>query len=585
MRISDSAAERLLKQSRSSNKKLIAELRAQSEKTKKPLQDVIIQNGILSEAELTRLYAEELHMPFVELSTQPIHHEVLGLLPEHIAHRFQAVVFAADDSGVLVAVEDPSDEFAASFLRKRLGDTMQVHITPTSQLKRALDQYRTHRHNEQIATPLPAQGQSELIDTAINETVHQVIEQAIRVGASDVHIEPHSDYIVIRYRIDGLLHDGHKLPLKNLEGVIHHVKQAGKLNTQEHHSPQYGQWNVSVGNRHYNIRATILPTVAGEKVSLRIIPELVQAPQLQELGLWGKNLEDLQKAIVQPHGMLLVSGPNGSGKSTSLMGLLSLVNSPNLNVATIEDPIEHRLNGANQVQVNEAAGITFASGLRAILNQDPNIIMISDIRDSETARTAFQAAHSGHLVFGSLHTTSSAAGIRRLLDMGTEPFVISATVRAVVGQRLPRQLCPECREAITPTVAALKKLEKSIGLSEFGGFKRVHELEAQALTQDMGSTTQQLSSTSRGISRLWKAHDDGCEHCNHSGYHGRIGIFEVLDPEQPEIQKAITGNKSSQLIHKAAIGSGMVSMQLDGLIKALRGLTTVDEVVRVTARG
>jgi type IV pilus assembly protein PilB len=288
--------------------------------------------------------------------------------------------------------------------------------------------------------------------------------------------------------------------------------------------------------------------------------------------------------------MVLVTGPTGSGKSTTLFSVLSSLNTPNVNISTVEDPIEYHVIGANQTQVNPIAGMTFTNGLRALLRQDPNIIMVGEIRDGETADLAVQAALTGHLVFSTLHTSNAATCLPRLLDMGVEPFLIASTVRIVIAQRLVRRLCVDCREVFEPDAVALKQLAKSFRLDDNGGFKQMHDLETAALHDGIGNSgtgkgadTDQLSTTATTITRLWKAHDDGCDSCNHTGYKGRIGIYEVLDNSEA-VQKMIVGNSTSEAIEKAAIEEGMLTMQLDGLIKSLRGQTTIEEVLRVTSQ-
>jgi type IV pilus assembly protein PilB len=287
--------------------------------------------------------------------------------------------------------------------------------------------------------------------------------------------------------------------------------------------------------------------------------------------------------------MVLVTGPTGSGKSTTLFSVLSLLNTPGVNISTVEDPVEYRIPGVNQTQVNPQAGMTFDSGLRSLLRQDPNIIMVGEIRDKETAELAVQAALTGHLVFSTLHTNNAATCLPRLLDMGVEPFLIASTFRAVIGQRLVRRLCPDCRELISPDPAIVRQLTEAFHLNEAGAFASLHKLEEEALAGGVGKTVQdskkdthtELCTTDTSIKSLWKAHDDGCDNCSHSGYHGRIGIYEVL-PSIDAIQNMIVSNKTSEDIETEAIKHGMITMQQDGLVKALRGQTTVEEVLRVT---
>jgi type IV pilus assembly protein PilB len=590
MRISDALAESLLLQSGAFTAKQLTELHAQSQKAKKPLQDLIIEHSLLSEAALTNLYAQELGLPFVEVPAGHISHQVLNRLPEHVADRYKAVVFDIDDGddSTLVAIEDPLDAQSLSFLKKRLGDNLKLHITTGSLMKDALEQYRNPRSNalvkvmayeDSAADPQIVNAALVAEGSAAAESIHHIVEQGLMSGASDIHIEPRVDHVLIRFRIDGLLHEAHKLPLSTLGLLVGSVKTAGKLKLSEHHAPQYGQWNIALGEHYYAIRATVLPTIDGEKVVLHIVPESVTPPNLRDLGLWGSGLRDLQSALTEPRGTIFVAGPIGSGKATTLFAMVSLLHSPNVNIATVEDPLKYRITGANQVQVNPSLGMTFANALRAVLAQDPNIVMLSELRDSESSKLVLQAAQSGHLIFSALASTSAAAGVRRLLTMDNEPFLIVSSLRAIVGQRLARRLCPECREEVAPDTSTLKQVEKCLR-NEGGGWKRLHELEAAALAE-VGGDSAELSTTARGLSRVWQAHSGGCEYCHNTGYRGRVGMFEVLTATD-KVQKAILSNASTAVIHKAAKESGMVGMQLDGVVKALRGQTTLSEVFRVS---
>jgi len=599
MHIDDSLLEKFLLKGKHAGKDKIAELRKQAKEAKKPLQELVIQDNLISEKDLTKLYADEIEVPFVELNPQEIKRDILQLLPERIARQYGAVVFGADKKGVKqVAVEDPDDIQALNFLHKQLGSNLKVYIAAASQLQAALDQYQGNISSELtkvIADDEAGAEESEEIDekdvaedSPIAQTVNIIIEYGVKSGASDIHIEPRENEVVVRYRIDGLLREANKLPRKLLGALISRIKILSNLKIDEHRAPQDGRFKVNVNGQVYALRVSTLPILDGEKVAIRLLNESSKPQSFGELGFWGTALEDLQHAIVQPHGMVLVTGPTGSGKSTTLFSVLSSLNTPSVNISTVEDPIEYHVLGANQTQVNPVAGMTFGSGLRALLRQDPNIIMVGEIRDKETAELAVQAALTGHLVFSTLHTNNAATCLPRLLDMGVEPFLIASTVQVVIAQRLVRRLCADCRENFTPDPNALKQLEKSFGLHDNGGFKRIHQLEASALEGGIGKATDSKqsdadkpSSTDTTITRLWRPHDGGCENCNHSGYRGRIGIYEVLN-NSDEIQKMIVGNSTSEDIQKAAIGAGMITMQLDGLVKALRGQTSVEEVLRVT---
>ena len=598
MRIPDSLVQKLLTKSGDYSKEQLSSLHDQAERDKKPLQDIVIKNNLLSEKQLTKLYAEEIEVPFVELKAGEIKPDMLKQLPERIARQYNAVVFDVDGDTKSVAMEDPDDIQAINFLQKQLGNKLKVYITTTSLLQTALGQYRGNISSELtkvIAAEDTGEEDEELDesdlaeDSPIAQTVNIIIEYGVKSGSSDIHIEPREDHVVVRYRIDGLLKEANKLPRKLLGALVSRIKILSNLKIDEHRAPQDGRFKVEVNGQIYALRVSTLPILDGEKVALRILNESVKASDFNDLGFWGTALSELQHAIVQPHGLVLVTGPTGSGKSTTLFSVLSTLNAPTVNISTVEDPIEYHIAGANQTQVNPAAGMTFSNGLRALLRQDPNIIMVGEVRDGETADLAVQAALTGHLVFSTLHTNNAATCLPRLLDMGVEPFLIASTVRAVIGQRLVRRLCSSCREAYAPDSALLKRVDKVFRLQENGGVKRMHELEQTAHEDGIGMSDgdkkadDALSTTASTITQLWKASEHGCEHCNNTGYKGRIGIYEVLG-NSTEIQKLIVNNGTSETIQQAAIGSGMITMQLDGFVKALRGLTTIEEVMRVTTQ-
>ncbi|HEX4774554.1 MAG TPA: GspE/PulE family protein [Candidatus Saccharimonadales bacterium] len=598
MRIPDSLVEKLLVKSGKFTKEQVLVLREQEETEKKPLQDLVIKNNLLDEKELTKLYADEIEVPFIELNAKEIKSDVLKLLPERIATQYKAVVFGVDGDTNLLAMEDPDDIQALNFLHKQLGNNLKVHITTSSLMEAALGQYRGNISSELtkvIASNDTDETEDEIDesdlaeDSPVAQTVNIIIEYGVKAGASDIHIEPREDFVVVRYRIDGLLREANKLPRKLLGSLVSRIKILSNLKIDEHRAPQDGRFKIEIGSQIYALRVSTLPILDGEKVVMRILNESSKPADFTELGFWGSALSGLQQAIVQPHGMVLVTGPTGSGKSTTLFSVLSALNSPDVNISTVEDPIEYHVIGANQVQVNALAGMTFTNGLRALLRQDPNIIMVGEIRDGETADLAVQAALTGHLVFSTLHTNNAATCLPRLLEMGVEPFLIASTVRVVLAQRLVRRLCTTCREAYAPDTNVLKQLEKTFSLQDNGGFKRIHELEEQALKGSIGKSsdgqgdTNEPGSTASTITKLWRAHDEGCDNCNHTGFKGRIGIYEVL-PNSPGIQKMIVGNSTSENIELTAIEEGMITMQLDGLVKALRGQTTIEEVLRVTSQ-
>lgn len=600
MRISDSLVEKLLMDAGKTTTEQLSSLRDQEKTEKKPLQDLVIANNLLSEKELTKLYAQEIDIPYVELNPKEIKREVLRMIPERIARRYGVVLFGIEKDGTkLLAMEDPDDIQAVSFLQKQLGTLLKVHVATSSNIGSALEQYRGNIAGEltKVISPEEEEDTDEddiseedlAEDSPIAQTVNLLIEYAIRSGASDIHIEPRENYVVVRYRIDGILREANKLPKKVHNALVSRIKILSNLKIDERRVPQDGRFKIQAGGGMFALRVSTLPISEGEKVVMRILNESSGATPLDELGYWGYSLEAIDKAIKMPHGMVLVTGPTGSGKSTSLFSVLSQLNKPSVNISTIEDPVEYKIPGANQTQVNPKAGMTFAAGLRALLRQDPNIIMVGEIRDTETAGLGVQAALTGHLVFATLHTNNAATCLPRLLDMGIEPFLIASTVRAVVGQRLVRRLCVDCRESVTPDAATLRQIADIFGTDDATIMSHIHQLEEDALKSGIGkantgknqASTEALSTSESKIARLFKAHDGGCESCGHTGYKGRMGIYEVLS-NTPNVQKLIVANATSDTIQQQAMKEGMVTMLVDGFIKALRGQTSVEEILRVT---
>ncbi|MBI4033637.1 type II/IV secretion system protein [Candidatus Saccharibacteria bacterium] len=598
MRVSDSVVLDLLKHSGKLKDEQIKNLQAQ-ETDKKALQDVAIASGLISEKELTAAYADRIEVPFVELIPRNLRKEVLKLIPERIARQYNAIVFdVREDGSKLLAMEDPDDVQALNFLQKQLGTNIRVFIATRSNILSALDQYRGNISGE--LTQVIASSDIETAETTdeavseedvaedspIAQTVNLIIEDAIKQSASDIHIEPRDDYISVRYRIDGQLRETNKLPKKVLLSLVSRIKILSNLKIDERRAPQDGRFKVTIGSGEYALRVSTLPIVEGEKVVMRILNESNKASTLEELGFWGTSLENLETALTRPHGMVLFTGPTGSGKSTSLFSILSRLNLPSVNISTVEDPVEYKIPGVNQVQVNPTANMTFANGLRALLRQDPNIIMVGEIRDSETANLAVQAALTGHLVFSTLHTNNAATSLPRLLDMGVEPFLIASTVRVVVAQRLVRRLIPESVESFAPDIATLARIQSTFGLKTPEDFGHIHQLEAEAIKSHVNPTAgegnkasedNQPSTSESTLKRLWRIKGG-----NNVSFRGRLGIYEVL-PMSSDIQKLIIARYSADHIQEQAIKEGMVSMQTDGLIKALRGQTTLEEVMRVTS--
>lgn len=597
MRISDGLVLELLKKNHKVNNDQLSALVEQQKTDKRPLQDIVLRNNLISEKDLTQLYATQISVPFVELIPRNLHKSVLKLIPEHIARQYSVVLFDVTmDGAKLLAMEDPDDVQALNFLQKQIGLDIKVFVATRSNILSALDQYRgniTSELTQVIARDTSQTSEEEVSeedlaeDSPIAQTVNLIIDYAIKQGASDIHVEPREDYVSVRYRIDGQLKETNRLPKKVLAALVSRIKILSNLKIDERRAPQDGRFKVTLSSGQYALRVSTLPIADGEKVAMRILNESSKPSSLEELGFWGTNLERLEHALTRPHGMILFTGPTGSGKSTSLFSILSRLNQPSVNISTVEDPVEYKIPGVNQTQVNPVAGMTFVNGLRALLRQDPNIIMVGEIRDGETARLAVQAALTGHLVFSTLHTNNAATCLPRLLDMGIEPFLIASTVRAVVGQRLVRKLIPEGIESYTPDETTIKRVEAAFGIKDEADMRRLNQLEIQALSgkafalsaedQKVGIQNQ-LATTGSTIKKLWRMNGSG----GASSFRGRMGIYEVLTIS-PEIQKLIISNGTSENIQDQALKEGLISMQTDGFIKALRGQTTLEEVMRVTS--
>lgn len=591
MRVSDNTLKKILQQGGLINEAQLAELSLEAERSKKSIQDIVLDQKILTDQKLTQEISKYIGVPFVEIDPKDIPETVLRKIPEHIARQYKVVLFSEDENGTLsLAMDDPDDVQALNFIQKEVGYNLKVFLATRGNILDSLENYRgdvTEELSEVIAVQQDSQSETQAVteedfaeNSPIAQTVNLLLEYAIKSSASDIHIEPREDFVQVRYRIDGVLKEVNKLPRNVLGALVSRIKILSTLKIDERRVPQDGRFKIRVSGKQYALRVSTLPIADGEKVVMRILDESNQSISLEQLGYWGKSLVTIKEAMAQPNGMILVTGPTGSGKSTSLFSVLSELNTPDVNISTIEDPVEYKIPGVNQTQTNPKAGMTFASGLRALLRQDPNIIMVGEIRDGETANLGVQAALTGHLVFSTLHTNNAATCLPRLLDMDIEPFLIASTVKAVIGQRLVRRLCSFCRIQYTPDQEEIKSVEDLFGINEGESFSKVHELESQAASEKIGGENE-LSTNNQTIVHMWKNNPEGCEECNHSGFKGRMGIYEVLGMTIP-IQKQITSNATSNEIQDEAVKEGMITMQTDGLIKALRGVTTVEEVLRVT---
>jgi type IV pilus assembly protein PilB len=526
---------------------------------------VVESLNIVTPEKLAQAKAKLLNIPFISLEGASFSPQAIGFVPRAVAERFSLMPFAYDDKTkeLSVAMSNPVDLEAVSFVREKTGLNVKTFAASQKDVEMAINQqYRQELVGEvgEALKETEDQGKIKTIDTTqiaqiikeapIAKIVSTILEYAVTSRASDVHIEPQEDRVRVRYRIDGILYDRLSLPKSVQEAVISRIKILSEMKIDEHRTPQDGRFNFKIEDKEVDLRISVLPTAFGEKIVMRLLRKSGGVPSLQELGLSGTSLKNLETAMLRPHGIIIVVGPTGSGKTTTLYSVLSKLNTTRVNIMTLEDPIEYQIAGINQVQINPAVGLTFADGLRAFLRQDPNIILVGEIRDNETTELAIQAALTGHLVFSTLHTSNASGALPRLLDLGAESFLLSSTMNAVLGQRIVRKICDRCKIAYVPPAQIL---------------------------EEMKTVLDKYYPVGKEI-KLYKG--KGCDQCGGSGYLGRIGIFETL-PISEKIASLILQRADSGTIEKEAISEGMITMKQDGYLKVLQGITSVEEVLRV----
>ena len=449
------------------------------------LQTAVLKKKLIGDKDLVKLYAKSIDVPYVELADIKIPRELLLKIPERIARKYQVVLFGMLEDKLQLAMADPEDFQAADFITKQVGGRLKTYISTAPDILGAIDQYKGNISSEitkaikdssaDAATEEKVSAKDLAEDAPIAKTVNVILEYAIKSRASDIHLEPRESIVQVRYRVDGVLRETMTLPKPILAAVVSRIKILANLKIDEHRVPQDGRFKFAMGSKQVALRVSTLPIMDGEKVVMRILDESARALTLDELGFTGHALETIVRNLHKPHGMTLVTGPTGSGKSTTLYSVLSLLNTPGVNISTVEDPVEYRVSGVNQTQVNSKTGMTFAAGLRALLRQDPNIIMVGEIRDGETADLAVQAALTGHVVLSTLHTNNAATTLPRLLDMGLEAFLIASTVNTVIGQRLVRRLCQACRIGYVPEGVDLTNVKRDFQLD--AALKRFNDLK------------------------------------------------------------------------------------------------------------
>ncbi|KKP93775.1 MAG: type IV-A pilus assembly ATPase PilB, type IV pilus assembly protein PilB [Parcubacteria group bacterium GW2011_GWC1_38_6] len=552
-----------------------------AKESKKKIGDVLVSEGALSKEELIKIEAYILGIPFINLEKETIQPDILKIIPEPIARNHNIVAFKKNGKDLEVAMLDPEDLRMIEFLKKTTNLRISPKLTTPESIKNALHQYQQTLEAEfgdiikqeagavQIVEDKEEeQEKDELLKAAgelpIIRIVDTLMKHAILQRSSDIHIEPTEKEVVVRYRIDGILHDAMVLPKKVDQGVVARIKVLSNLKLDEHRLPQDGRFKLESEDYKYSVRVSILPVFDGEKIVMRLLPETTKAVNLESLGLVGDYLEKAHDSLKKPVGIILVTGPTGSGKTTTLYSMMEILNSPGVNISTIEDPIEYRMPRINQTQVNPKIGLTFAAGLRSLVRQDPDVIMVGEIRDNETASLAINAALTGHLVLSTLHTNSAAGTIPRLIDMKVEPFLVSSTLSLIIAQRLVRKLCSD-RKKYTLTPPELKNIAKYVDMD-----KTLEALKAEKIIKP--------NNTWKDVVFYRPKPNKECL----DGYQGRIGIFEILSMTET-IKELIVKQATSNQIQEQAVKEGMRTMVEDGFVKAAQGVTSVEEVLRVIA--
>lgn len=545
----------------------VSAVKLESINTGQPWEKIITERNYASNKDIAQARSKLLAIPFIDISGmegQGVSAEILNLVPEQVARRYKLIPFKQEGDSLSIAMADPLDIQVAQFIEKKTGKKIARYLGLEEDIIKAIgDQYSQNLTTEvvsalkEVSSGLPEEkpelsefDKAEVIKEApVTNIVTQLLEYAAKTKASDIHVEPEETQTRVRYRIDGILHEKIILPKKVHEAVISRIKIMSGLKIDERRLPQDGRFSFGGNGNDIDLRVSTLPTIFGEKVVMRLLPKTQKPPTLLELGLRASAMKSLEVQLTRTHGIILVCGPTGSGKTTTLYSILSKLSNSKVNILTIEDPVEYHIGGANQVQINPQIGLTFAAALRSFLRQDPNIILVGEVRDAETAELAIQAALTGHQVFSTLHTNSAAGALPRLLDMGMEPFLLASAVNAIQGQRILRRLCPHCRYAYTPPPEVAQSFQTVLG-----------------------------SLTPRAAIQLYKG--KGCNECGGLGFLGRIGIYEVLVVSDKIIRLTLERSSASE-IEKQAVAEGMMTMKQDGYLKVLEGVTTLEEVLRV----
>jgi type IV pilus assembly protein PilB len=519
---------------------------------------VLVDMGILTEPQLVAALATQIGMKFVDLTDYPVDGSAVGKISDVVARRHNALPIGYEDGKLVVAMADPANVFALDDIRSLTGLEVRPVVATRADVTAAINKYhRGDAELDDLSNVLDVDNEEDDLskvkeiveDAPIVKFVNLLITQAISDRASDIHIEPTERDLRVRFRIDGVLHEVMRSPKTITSGVTSRLKIMADINIAERRVPQDGRLSVTTNGKKIDLRVATLPTVWGEKIVMRVLDNSTAMLKLSDLGFSDANYEVYSKSFVKPYGMILVTGPTGSGKSTTLYATLNIVSRPEVNVITVEDPVEYRLPGINQVQTNVKAGLTFSAALRSILRSDPDIVLLGEIRDGETAHIAIEAALTGHLVLSTLHTNDAPSAVVRLTEMGIEPFLVGSALDCVLAQRLARRLCPKCKEAYVPTKQVL--------------------LENRFPWED----GMDLPTLYRPI---------GCSACAKTGYKGRLALHEVMAVSE-QIERLTVEHASSMRINQAAIEEGMITLRHDGLLKVMAGVTSVEEIFRVVA--
>jgi len=567
----------------------IASAFSEAEKNNKLMGDLLLERNLVSKEDLNKLYAYILGTPFVDLSKETVSPDILKIIPEPIAKKYKIVAFDKSSSDLKVAMLNPGDLQTIEFIKKKTGLSVTPCLTTEEGIAAILKQYEKSLKAEfgdmigmedgggitkgAVVEKSDKNSEKKLSkeaeDLPVINVVDALIKHAVLDSASDIHIEPDEKEVRVRYRIDGILHDAMTLPKKIMSGIIARIKVLANLKLDEHRLPQDGRFKIINDDYRISFRVNILPIFDGEKIVMRLLDETSKGLTLEKMGLQGEALEVVHREVKKPNGMILVTGPTGSGKTTTLYTVMDILNTPTVNISTVEDPVEYRMPRVNQTQINSKIGLTFAASLRALLRQDPDIIMVGEIRDEETMQIAMHAAMTGHLVLSTLHTNSAAGTLPRLLDMGAEPFLVASTANVVIAQRLVRKLCSDC------------KIEYALDKKEIEVMKKSFDVEKIIKTMANSEQLKEQVDIKKGWESIKFYKPGGCKRCNNEGYKGRVGIYEVLEINE-EIEKLITQASSAETIEKKAIEMGMLTMVEDGFVKAGQGVTSIEEIMRVT---